>query len=349
MTCSRLFRLTVFLAALAMPAMAQDNPLAPGWTLDPAASALRFQSIKNATKVEISGFATFAGSIGPDGAVTVRVALDSVDTGVDLRNVRMRFLFFETFKFPEAVVTATIPPEALADLAVVRRKTVPVVLLLDLHGAQRPLAADLTVTLLDDTRVAVAPASPISISIADFGLEGGIAKLEEAAGVDIVPSATVTFDVVFARSTDGTAPVAEEPAVAPGTAALEAAGDFSREACEGRFEILSRTGNIYFASGSARLTADSTPLLEAVADIVSRCPDLTVQIAGHTDADGGEAANQRLSAARAAAVAGWLAERGIRPDRFVSTGHGESRPVADNTTAEGKARNRRIEFAVASE
>lgn len=349
MTYSRLRHLPALLALLALPALAQDGPLAPGWTLDPAISALKFQSIKNATKVEVSGFATFSGSIAPDGAVTVRVALDSVDTGIDLRNVRMRFLFFETFKFPEAVITATIPTEALADLAAVRRKTVPMVLTLDLHGAQRPLAADLTVTLLDDNRVAIAPAAPISIAIADFGLEGGVAKLEEAAGVDIVPSATVTFDVVFTRNGAGTAPATEQPTVEPGSAALESAGEFSREACEGRFEILSRTGNIYFASGSARLTADSTPLLEAVADIVARCPDLTVQVAGHTDADGSAAANQRLSAARAASVAKWLTGRGIGADRIVSAGYGETRPVADNATPEGKARNRRIEFAVASE
>lgn len=349
MTYFRFGRLTVLLAALAQPVLAQDGALEPGWTLDPAASALKFQSIKNATKVEVSQFATFSGGIAPDGAVTVRVALDSVDTGIDLRNVRMRFLFFETFKFPEAVITAAIPPGALADLATLRRKTVPMVLTLDLHGAQRPLAADLTVTLLDDNRVAIAPASPISIAIADFGLEGGVAKLEEAAGVDIVPSASVTFDVVFTRNSDGTAPVTTEPTVEPGSAALEAAGDFSREACEGRFEILSRTGNIYFASGSARLTPDSTPLLDAVADIVARCPDLTVQVAGHTDADGSEAANRRLSAARAASVADWLARRGISPDRFRTAGFGEARPVADNATAEGKAKNRRIEFSVADE
>jgi outer membrane protein OmpA-like peptidoglycan-associated protein len=337
------------LAALAGGTVAaQDNPLAPGWTLDPAASSLKFQSIKNVTKVEVSGFATFSGAIAPDGAATVRVALDSVDTGIDLRNVRMRFLFFETFRFPEAVVTAQVPVVALADLATVRRKTIPLTFALDLYGARRTLATEVTVTLLDDARVAIAPVAPVSIATADFGLDGGVAKLEEAAGVDIVPSATVTFDFVFARN-GGAAPAAPEPAADPAATALETAGDFNREACEGRFEILSRTGNIYFASGSARLTADSAPLLRAVADIVARCPDLAVQIAGHTDDVGSDAANDRLSRARAAAVADWLVDRGIAGDRLRATGFGETRPVADNATAEGRARNRRIEFAVADE
>jgi outer membrane protein OmpA-like peptidoglycan-associated protein len=335
------------LAGVALPAQAQDNPLAPGWTLDAAASTLKFQSIKNVTKVEVSGFATFAGSITPDGTATVRVALDSVDTGIDLRNVRMRFLFFETFKFPEAVVTVPVPLETLADLATVRRKTVPLVFTLDLYGAQRSQSADVTVTLLDDNRVAIAPVAPISIATSDFGLDGGVAKLEEAAGVDIVPSATVTFDFVFARDAGGAAPVA--PAQDPAATALEAEGDFSREACEGRFEILSRTGNIYFASGSARLTPDSEPLLGAVADIVLRCPDLRVRITGHTDDVGSEAANAALSQARAASVAGWLTDKGIATGRFVAEGQGEAQPVADNTTPDGRAKNRRIAFSVADE
>lgn len=347
--CNRLPLLAALLACLCLPAAAQDTSLAPGWTLDPAASSLKFQSIKNETKVEVSGFATFSGAIAADGTATVRVLLDSVDTGIDLRNVRMRFLFFETFKFPEAVITASIPVAALADLPALRRKTVPLTLTLDLHGAQLPLTADMTVTMLDDMRVAIAPAAPINIVMADFGLDVGVAKLEEAAGVDIVPSATVTFDVVFVRNADGAAPATPEPVADPATVALETEGAFSREACEGRFEILSRTGNIYFASGSARLSPDSAPLLDAVQDIVARCPDLVIRIAGHTDADGSEAANDRLSKARAAAVAAYLADNGIDANRLRTDGFGETLPLADNATAEGRASNRRIEFAVADD
>ncbi len=171
----------------------------------------------------------------------------------------------------------------------------------------------------------------------------GMRKLEEAASVTIVPSTTVTFDFVFARN--GTpaepTPVAEAAAVLPAAVALEAE-TFDMAACIGRFEILSRTGNIHFASGSARLDRSSAPLL----DSIDRCPELVVEIAGHTDSDGAEAANQHLSEARAASVARYLAEKGVAADRMVSTGYGELRPVAPNDTAENKRRNRRIEFAV---
>jgi outer membrane protein OmpA-like peptidoglycan-associated protein len=343
-------RILISLLALALPlaTLAQDNPLAPGWTLDPGASALRFQSVKNETKAEQSGFATLSGTIGADGAVELRVALDSVDTKIDLRNVRMRFLFFETFKFPEAVITARLDPADLADLAEVRRKTLPITVTLDLHGVQKEVAADVVVTLLTDDRVSVASGAVVNIATADFGLDEGVRKLEEAAKVDIVPSGGVTFDFVFDRNADGAtaeAPVTEEPA----STALEAQGDFDAEACKGRFEILSRTGNIYFASGSARLTEDSRPLLDAVTDIVRRCPGLTILIAGHTDDLGSEAANEELSRARAEAVALYLTGQGIAPDRFRTGGFGERRPVADNATPEGRARNRRIEFAAAGD
>jgi outer membrane protein OmpA-like peptidoglycan-associated protein len=276
--------------------------------------------------------------------------LDSVDTKVDLRNVRMRFLFFETFKFPEAVITTRVDPAQIADLAQTRRKTLRLPYSLSLHGISKDLEADVTLTLLGDDLVAVASSTPITLTLADFGLLDGIRKLEEAASVTIVPSTSVTFDFVFARNATSEpmpADVARATVVpaAPAAAALEAE-TFDMEACVGRFEILSRAGNIHFRSGSARLDESSAPLLDNIVDIINRCPDLVVQIAGHTDSDGGEVANQRLSEARAASVARYLAEQGVAADRMVSAGYGELHPVAPNDTAENKLRNRRIEFAV---
>ncbi len=67
-----------------------------GWTLNSEMSNLSFQSVKKQTVVESSGFATFNGTIDEAGKAEVTVLLDSVDTKIDLRNVRMRFLFFET-------------------------------------------------------------------------------------------------------------------------------------------------------------------------------------------------------------------------------------------------------------
>ncbi|MDT8857502.1 OmpA family protein [Paracoccaceae bacterium Fryx2] len=331
--------------ALPMAATAQSNPFEGGWTLQPEASSLRFQSVKNLTKIESSGFVTFTGAIEPSGAARITVLLDSVDTKIDLRNVRMRFLLFETFQFPEAMIETTIDPAWVTDLETVRRKTVLLPYTLSLHGVTKAFEAEVTLTLIDANLVAVSTAAPIPVATSDFALDDGVRKLEEAATVAIVPSATVSFDFIFARNGTAAAtpaPVLEQPAAV----ALEAAGDFDPEACKGRFEVLSRSGNIYFRAGSARLDPQSAPLLDSLADIIARCPGMTIEVSGHTDADGSEATNQRLSQQRAESVAAYLASKGIEPGHMVSVGYGEARPVAGNDTAENKARNRRIEFAV---
>lgn len=335
------------------PATAQSGPFEREWVLQSDTSVLRFQSVKNTSVVESSGFATFVGRIGPDGAAEVRVLLDSVDTKIDLRNVRMRFLFFETFKFPEAVVTARIDPAMIADLPQLRRKSLRLPYTLTLRDVTMEMEADVVVTLLSDEMVVVSSGTPISILTKDFDLDEGVRKLEEAANVSIIPSGTVTFDFIFQRAPVATdAPVAissaapvQDAALRPTTVALETEV-FDAQACAGRFEILSRSGNINFNSGSARLDMRNSPLLDSIVDIANRCPGISIEVAGHTDSDGAAAMNQRLSEARARAVTQYLVDQGIPSARVVSVGYGETRPIAPNHGAENKLRNRRIEFAV---
>lgn len=340
------------LAMMPFGAMAQDNAFAPGWLLDAESSALRFQSVKNLTKVESSSFALYSGEINEDGLATIKVALDSVDTNVDLRNVRMRFLLFETFKFPEAVITMQIDPAVVADLEQVRRKVVMMPYTITLHGFTVEKQAEIAITLLENNKVSVTSGTPISLALADFDLIGGMEKLQEAAKVDIVPSATVTFDFTFDRvqtSEDFQLATLETEAVAaPGAAAIEDDGDFSVEACKGRFEIMSRTDSIYFNSGAARLDERSAPLLDSISEIAKRCPALVVQIIGHTDSDGSEQNNLRLSEARAEAVRWYLQQTGIEPQRLMSIGLGEANPAFPNDTVENKGKNRRIEFLALS-
>jgi outer membrane protein OmpA-like peptidoglycan-associated protein len=348
---ARLCAVVLLLACGAPALQAQDGPFAPGWTIDQAGSALRVQSVKNGSTVESSEFVTFTGTIAPDGTAEVRIATDSVDTGIDLRNVRMRFLFLETFLYPEAVITTRIDPAMLAGIEETRRMTIDLPFTLTLHAMQRDLVAPVAVTLISDDLVAIASAGPIVISAADFGLTDGIAKLEEAANVTIVPFGSVTFDFLFARNAatpDDTTPDDTVPQTAStgASAALEPAGDFDADACLGRFDILSATGNITFRSGSATLDTASEPLLRSLLDIVKRCPGMKVEIGGHTDSDGSDAANLLLSDRRAAAVAGWLVAQGADPTRLVTRGYGETQPLVPNDTAENRARNRRIVFAV---
>lgn len=102
---------------------------------------------------------------------------------------------------------------------------------------------------------------------------------------------------------------------------------------------------ILFASGSARLTPDSEALLPDLAKLFEICPESAIYIEGHTDSDGGDAANLVLSVARAEAVADGLIALGLAPDRLYAVGYGASLPIASNATNEGKRQNRRIVFS----
>jgi len=106
---------------------------------------------------------------------------------------------------------------------------------------------------------------------------------------------------------------------------------------------------IQFESGGDRITEDSVPPLELIAGFLADNPVVRVQIIGHTDSDGDEAANLSLSTLRAEAVRAQLVTRGIDTDRLLPLGMGEYDPIADNLTREGKAMNRRIEFLVLPE
>jgi OmpA-OmpF porin, OOP family len=342
-------KVMVVCAGLVVPglALAQVDPFATGWLLQPEESRFNFQSVKQTAKgdvvLELSSFAKYVGAIGEDGAATVKVFLDSVDTKIDLRNVRMRFLFLETFKFPEAMISVQLDRAALADLGQKRRMVLTLPYVLDLHGVQKEGSADVVVSLLSDDAVAVASVAPIPVVVADHGLAEGVVKLEEASGAKIVPTGWISFDLVFRRiGSAGVAVVAE-----PETKTVdEPEGLLSAEACAGRFEILSRSGNINFNSGSARLDVAGSTILDDLVDIVKRCPDLKLEVGGHTDNDGEEATNLALSEKRAASVISYLVAQGISADRFDLHGYGEAFPIVPNDSAENMRRNRRIEFMV---
>jgi OOP family OmpA-OmpF porin len=110
---------------------------------------------------------------------------------------------------------------------------------------------------------------------------------------------------------------------------------------EGKFV----TNGIRFAVNSDRIEPDSYGVLKEVAGVLKENADLKIKIIGHTDTDGDDKANLELSKKRAAAVKNTLAsEFGIDAARIQTDGMGESKPIGDNKTTEGKAQNRRVEF-----
>ncbi|MBV9559426.1 MAG: OmpA family protein [Bradyrhizobium sp.] len=116
--------------------------------------------------------------------------------------------------------------------------------------------------------------------------------------------------------------------------------------CQQLFSDLLGKGQIRFETGRATIEPDSAGLLDHLIETALRCTTSTIEIAGHTDAEGDEAANMALSERRAQAVADYLARAGLPASRFIAVGYGSTQPVASNETDEGKAQNRRIEFVV---
>ncbi len=106
---------------------------------------------------------------------------------------------------------------------------------------------------------------------------------------------------------------------------------------------------ILFDSGKSSFKSQSYPVLQSINDILKEYPNSNFMIEGHTDSDGSNALNQTLSENRAAAVRNYLVEKGINTDRLKSTGFGETKPIASNKTAKGKAENRRVEVSLIKE
>ena len=101
---------------------------------------------------------------------------------------------------------------------------------------------------------------------------------------------------------------------------------------------------VNFETNSATLTQASHATLDRVADSLKDSPDVRVEISGHTDSMGSAAHNMQLSASRADSVKRYLVSRGVDDSRLVGKGYGEDRPIADNDTAAGRAKNRRVEL-----
>jgi len=167
-------------------------------------------------------------------------------------------------------------------------------------------------------------------------------------GIDKCPGTPAGMEVDSSgcqrsRDTDGDG-VDDSKDKCPGTAAgtrVDAAG------CpilftEARTPVILR--GVTFETGKSALKSESYTVLDIVAASLVANPDIRIEIAGHTDNTGSAATNERLSQSRAEAVRAYLASKGVAPDRMVAKGYGPSVPVAPNTTAAGRAQNRRVEL-----
>jgi outer membrane protein OmpA-like peptidoglycan-associated protein len=108
--------------------------------------------------------------------------------------------------------------------------------------------------------------------------------------------------------------------------------------------ILNMPGNVTFKTASADLNSGFFRVLDSVSLVLKEFDKTTIDVEGHTDSDGSDTYNQQLSLDRANSVGGYLNSRGVNGQRIVAFGAGEARPIAPNTTPDGKQQNRRVEL-----
>jgi len=115
---------------------------------------------------------------------------------------------------------------------------------------------------------------------------------------------------------------------------------------EARGTVITLNGAVLFATGQSTLLPIAEDRLREVAKALKETPRGAVTVEGHTDSVGSPAANEELSRRRAEAVRAFLLTQGVEPDRVRAVGLGQSRPIADNRSPEGRANNRRVEIVV---
>ncbi|MDO6461911.1 OmpA family protein [Granulosicoccaceae sp. 1_MG-2023] len=216
-----------------------------------------------------------------------------------------------------------------------------------LGGQRAPDAAALTpagLSVVDQRSAVRIDQAPLSPSQLTRALEAFAAAAPPGSGIGIDAEGQV--DVQLA---DGTAEAAaqlqqELSALLPGKRVAVSADEVRSTASVPDVSAGNELLEINFAYNRADISPDSYATLDALAEKLSTNPALSLRIEGHTDTTGDPQSNLYLSRLRAEAVRDYLVSRGIAPDRLRAVGLGDTRPIADNSTAEGRHRNRRIEI-----
>lgn len=164
------------LAAAVLPAHAD-------WYLDNESSRLSFVTTKNTDIAEVQRFLVLHGKVDSQGAAQLEVELESINSGVPLRDERMRNDLFGIKQFPDAQINAHINLQPINDLAAGAQVELRLPISVTLHGKTQTYSAELLATRLDDRRFQVVTLEPLVVHAEDFDLLEGIATLRKAAGL----------------------------------------------------------------------------------------------------------------------------------------------------------------------
>ena len=169
-------------------------PVQADWTVSDS-SRIGFVSIKNNRIGENNAFERVSGSISESGQVAVSVDLSSVETGIGIRNERLQKMLFEVASFPTASIDAALSDSQIAALRAGGARAESVSVNIRLHGKTVSKTANVSVSSSDGD-VRVTTTQPIVITAQEFGLESGVAALQQIAGLNAISrSIPVTVDL----------------------------------------------------------------------------------------------------------------------------------------------------------
>ncbi|KAA0943408.1 MULTISPECIES: YceI family protein [unclassified Pseudomonas] len=161
-------------------------PAHADWYLDNESSRLSFVTTKNTNIAEVHRFLVLHGKVDSKGAAQLEVELESVNSGIPLRDERMRNELFEIKTFPDALVSAQINLQPINDLAAGAQLELRLPLSVTLHGKTQTYDSELLATRLDDRRFQVVTLEPLVLHAEDFDLLPGVAALRKAAGLEAI-------------------------------------------------------------------------------------------------------------------------------------------------------------------
>lgn len=178
--------------------IAKEPVVNNSYVLDEQSSTLFFVSTKNVHIIESQTFTELSGDISTQGEVVVRINLDSIDSGIAIRDERMRNFLFETAVFSEAQISLNVDMNEISAIVIgssIEQTINPEV---NLHGVHAPVLAQVRITRLNLNTLLVQNISPILFTVEDFDLTGGIEALRNLAGLSVIShSVPVNFTLIF--------------------------------------------------------------------------------------------------------------------------------------------------------
>jgi len=167
------------------------------WALNKKASSLTFVTTKNASKTELQSFQKITGKI-KNNVASLAVDLNSVSTKIDIRDERLRDLFFETKLFPQASVAIKLSNSDIKRMQVGDVKDIELEAELNIHGVKQKTVVNTQVVFLEEGKLLVNSSKPLIINLQNFKLLKGVNLLREIANLKSINAAVpVTFNLMF--------------------------------------------------------------------------------------------------------------------------------------------------------